>query len=179
MKHIRRSAWVLLCLILCAALAGCASKTEVPDRTRSEAVTAFLKEFFTFNKDGRWDVFDEAARSMQPEQSETGIAPLPEEVQAAFAEAYEPLHTMVTEELYSKLTANRLPSKYDKLVSEAGLTAEIADMQTSYTPGGTTYEFEITYQSDEVTALVGAPLKGQVTVRTEGEAVLIASISFS
>ena len=171
----KKRIWIsTTCLLaLCLLLAGCSKAPAQPDTAE-----AFLRECFTLNKDGRFDTMDQSvqAAAAQLAASDTGsIQSLPPEINQRY---YRGMSTLATTACLDAMAANRLPSQFDRMVSEADLTARIDTLRL--TPSGdNAYTFEITYDSDAVNTLLNVPITGQVTVQEENGSVLVNSLTIN
>ena len=172
-----KNAWnyvsFLLGIVLCLGLAGCAN-TESSEDAKVEAAEAFLTEFFTFNKQQRYYTFFEAIDGA--DGREEGADAVLEKQRQAYEEYYRPFADMATQSCIDQMQANRLPLKYDELVAQEEISAQISAIHCEAS-NDNAIDFEISFDCEETNEYFQAPVTGRVTIQAAGGRVCVDSIA--
>lgn len=119
-----------------------------------EAAQSFLKVFFAANKEGRYDTFVSAMKSVSaPLSPEKGKQELPPEQTEAIENYHRELAALCTEKCLNDIVSERTLSKYDRCMAEEKAIYEVNQINlngdSSEKDGQEDFEFEIILQSKE------------------------------
>lgn len=109
---------LLLILLLLAACGNTKSDTTVSSDKNSTA-KAFLTSMYTTNKDDRYTNLLSAMESAKTQES----------LDAATEAFYQEISTYTDTETLDKLTANRIPGKYDEFFADDPLTVDTVELE--------------------------------------------------
>lgn len=127
--------------------AGSAEAANAMDGTGD--AQAFLEEFFALDKGQRYSGLQESDLL---------------ELDAY----YQPLASLATEEVIEKLTADRMPVKYDKIVAENETQAAVTDVLiTPYE--GDSYEYQVSLEVGNAGDRTTGTVSGQISVDEDGK----------
>lgn len=136
---------VLLALILGAC--GQEGQEETPARTREETAKEFLTEFFTADRNQRYQIFQTQSQ---------------EDLQKAAEEYYSGLAEFTSEECLSLMISNRDLARYDSLYEDEAVSVEEISLGEFDQDGNTSFTVNI------LAGDTAAEYQGQLTV-TESE----------
>ena len=134
----------ILFLIAIVALTGCARDNSLPMQSASK----FLTEFFTYNKDGRYDKLEAVIQGI--DSNGDNITDLPNEVLRAYDNYYSALSKLATVECVDTMKRNRYPLKFEEQGSFL-----FKDLKLSLQNAVYIFTVELTYDDGTVKDLSG------------------------